>query len=311
MPASDKFTFKELTRIEGEPNYAAVANLKRECFTNLQAVHSLRGNGRLGLSVLVLGDAECNRLANPNGGVVFNWVAPVHPGPAPVFPNGATAAASARIQEQHKRDVDEFHEINEAEASIKQIVLEAIEENFILSLRHPAHGFANVSTRQIIEHLEANYTTLDQDQLAENLQTLALPWEPANTMEPLWQRAVAAQEVAQHGGEPIAEVALLRIFRQTIIDTGLFALDVRDWDKRPADERTWVNFKTFFSDANKKRCKEMTAGQLQHGAFKAVNDPNASRPGSPQHASRPGAPDARSAGASPLATSGTLADFAH
>jgi hypothetical protein len=70
-------------------------------------------------------------------------------------------------------------------------------------------------------------------------------------MEPLWLRGVAAQRIATAGTVPITDPQLLNIFRDTLMKTGLFALDIRDWDKLPAAQRTIATFKSTFTDANK------------------------------------------------------------
>lgn len=102
---------------------------------------------------------------------------------------------------------------------------------------------------------------MDQDALKTNLDNLNAPWEPSDTMEPLWQRGVLAQQVANTGGVPITNPQLLMIFRDIIKSSGLFALDLRDWDKLPAAQRTLANFQTTFTEANKERVKNLTTGQ--------------------------------------------------
>ena len=101
------------------------------------------------------------------------------------------------------------------------------------------------------------------------MDTLEVPWEPTESMEPLWLRAVFAQQVATTGEEAIGETTLLRLYRKVLTDTGVFSLDLRDWDKKPTAEQTWTNFKVFFTAANKERIKNATAGDL-HSAHSAL-----------------------------------------
>ena len=65
--------------------------------------------------------------------------------------------------------------------------------------------------------------------------------------------------------------------RSVLIGTGVFKFDIRDWDKKPAADKTWANFREFFTEANKDRIKDMPASQLQHQAFTAITQ----RTGSP------------------------------
>lgn len=50
---------------------------------------------------------------------------------------------------------------------------------------------------------------------------------------------------------------------QILKDSGLFPLDIREWDRKPNAEKTLPNFKTYFTRANQERIENMTAGQLQ------------------------------------------------
>jgi len=270
----------------------------------------------LGLSVLVLGATELSRAANlPGGGNANDWVAPMHPGDAPDIPAGATAAASSRIVTQWEREVKEFQQHLEAENTLKQLTLTGVNSDCIVSLSDPLCGHANIAVRQTIEHLETRCSALDQDMLTKILEDLQQPWGPAVSMEPLWQCAIIAQQVAAHGCEPVSDTMLVCIFRQIMINTGLFTLDLCDWDKKLENAKTWAEFKIFFVDANKTRINEATVEQLQHGALGAVTRPG-SRPGgpavTPSHpgtpSSCPGAPVNCSTSASPVTMPG-LADF--
>jgi len=85
----------------------------------------------------------------------------------------------------------------------------------------------------------------------------------------LWRRAVLAQRVAQAGRDPITEATLLRKFHQVLTDSGVFSLDLRDWDKKVAADKTWANFRAHFTAANKERIKNATAGTM-HSANAAI-----------------------------------------
>ena len=68
-----KLPHPELTRIDGMPDYLSIQRLKRELVANAISVYSTRGNGALGHAVLILGNAEYNRVANlPGGGNANN-----------------------------------------------------------------------------------------------------------------------------------------------------------------------------------------------------------------------------------------------
>ena len=272
-PTGLKFPHAELTKIDGKPTYLSIQQSKRELFTNSAAIHSIAGSGRHGHSVLVLGVAEYNRIANlPLGGNANDWVDPAHPGPAPVFPANATSRQMTEISATYDRALKAFETYNDVEQTLKQQLLAAVDPEFVCSLQDALYGYANVTVRDLLVHLETTYGQLDQDALTANLAALEEPWEPVESMEKLWQQATYAQGVAQQGGEPITDTALVRIYRDKLTNTGVFSLDLREWDKKPLADRTWANFKTFFTEANKRRVKETTLGDMQR-AFAAIGRP--------------------------------------
>jgi hypothetical protein len=265
------FPHPELTKIDGPPSFVPLQKLNEELFANASSVYSARGNGALGHAVLVLGVAEYNRVANlPAGGNANNWQAPAHPGIMPNIPAGATNAMIANITATHKAALQEYITYQQVENALKRQLLACVDDTYVCSLKEPRYGYANITTRQIIEHLEATYAVLDQEAMSANLRSLQQPWEPQVSMESLWQRGTTAQQVATAGGNPINDATLLLHTREVLVNTGVFKLDLRDWDNKPVAQRTWANFKTFFTEANKKRIKETTAGQFQHGAFAAT-----------------------------------------
>ena len=256
----------ELTKIEGKPDYLSLEKLKSEVYTNAVSVTSLRGNGQLGHAVIVLGAAEYNRIANlgAGGGNAFNWTPIAHPGNAPVIPNNATVQQSQNIRDLFDRQMKEFLTYNQVESDIKRQLLAAVDNQYVCSLAHRQYGYANVTARQIIEHLDNVYGALDSDALAENRKMLTEPWEPTESMEPFWNRISSIQAVAEAGGVPITDADVLVAARSVLQNSGVFKLDLREWDRRPAVQQTYANFKTFMTEANKTRIKETTADQLHH-----------------------------------------------
>ena len=55
---------------------------------------------------------------------------------------------------------------------LKQQLLAAVEDEYICSLQDALYGYANVTVRDIIVHLQTTYGQLDQDALTANLAAL-------------------------------------------------------------------------------------------------------------------------------------------
>jgi hypothetical protein len=93
---------KELTKIDGEPDYPKMTVLRREIYGNAIAHHSLRGGGTHGHLGMIEPPAEY-LLHNGHA-----FIAPAHPGLLPPPNPNATAAQINEAYRQYLIDVSEF-----------------------------------------------------------------------------------------------------------------------------------------------------------------------------------------------------------
>ncbi len=264
------FPHPTLTAIQGTPTFATVRLLKQECFANAASVDSSLTAPDLGHSVLVIGEPEYNALATAALGAAFAFAPPARPPAQPQFNAGATNQALATAKADWHRQTHDWNAYNGVKTALKKQILAAIPTEFVSSLKDDTTGFAAVTPLQIIQHVTQFYGTVTRSDLDANLTHLESPWEPTESMEGLWTRCASCIHVATAGGEPIQEAHKIRIMLKVLTATGLFSLDIRDWNKRPAADRTWDHFKTFFANANRERCANMTAGNYRHQAHAAV-----------------------------------------
>ena len=68
------FPHPQILPIQGQPNYETLAELHVQLNSNAASVHSILGNGQLGLLPLAVSDAVYNTLSNTP------FVVPVNPG---------------------------------------------------------------------------------------------------------------------------------------------------------------------------------------------------------------------------------------
>ena len=265
-----------LTAIAGTPDFTSVRLLKKECFANAASVESSLTAPDLGHAVLVIGDNAYNALAtralqaaNPNA-QAFVWAAPVRPPAQPELAGANSNHARAIASDTWKRLTTDWNHYTKVQSTLKKQIIEAVPAEFISSLSDDTTGFAAITPLQLINHLANYYGTVTRADIDANLTALEAPWEPCNTMEGLWTRCTACEHIAQAGGEPIQLSHKMRIMLKVLTSTGVFHLDIRDWNNKPDADRTWPNFCTFFANANRERCANLTAGSYRHQATAAV-----------------------------------------
>ena len=262
---ADSFPYSKLTKIVGKPDYTSVARLKNELCANAVSVPSARGNGRLGHVALVIGTPAYNARvgpeaiaadpANPNA---LNWTDPPNPGPNPVYPAPPPPGAPTAMQinaanntfNNAKREFDTHVAVN---VTLKSMLVAAVEQDYLSFLEDDEFGLAQVSIVQIMNHLMTTYGEVTDNDLRANRLTLESPWTPTDSMDPLWKLGTEAQRLARQGGNPISDEELLRLHRSAIDASGVFAMDMAFWDRRPLAERSLPTFRTHFNEANKRR----------------------------------------------------------
>ena len=276
--AKHDFPHPVLTKLADNevPTHKTLLKLHRELNANAMSVPSLLGGGQHGHLALVLSDA--NYVAQAGAGNAF--VPPVHPGPPPVLAAGTTNAAIAAANLAHKTALNTFKIYVETEVALKKQLLEAVPDQFIDELQHVEYGYANVTTRTIIAHLDATYGTITQDELDDNDADLRRKWDLGQSIQALFKQVKDCRDFAAAAGDPISEAKAIRAMIANLEATGAFDDAIKDWKKRPTAEHTLANFRLDFTKADKDRRREKTSGEGGYAgaAASGSNPPSGTTP---------------------------------
>ena len=80
---------------------------------------------------------------------------------------------------------------------------------------------------------------------------MRLNWDPNSPFDCLIKQLEDGQDYAEDGGQPYTTEQLLCIAYTLIFKTGLYFEECKQWNNRPATEKTWANFKTQFHNAQR------------------------------------------------------------
>jgi hypothetical protein len=140
---------KMVTKIHGQPKDQDITTLEKELIVSIAAsIPSALGGGNHGHAGIIVKTAKYLAIE----GVAFND--PNHPG---IYPAGLAANAAARTrtkeEAEHKELLAQFKIFKGAEQALKDIILEAIEHDYLLEIKDETLGFLNQTPRQMINHL--------------------------------------------------------------------------------------------------------------------------------------------------------------
>jgi hypothetical protein len=78
------------------------------------------------------------------------FVAPLNPG---VYSFGVTAGTRSRMEAKHKEKIKQFHTFVRVRMGLKDLILKAIDEDYLLKIKQECMAFLNVMATQMLTHL--------------------------------------------------------------------------------------------------------------------------------------------------------------
>ncbi|CAB9503907.1 hypothetical protein SEMRO_179_G078600.1 [Seminavis robusta] len=112
--------------------------------------------------------------------------------------NAMTIAETNRLFAANEK---QFLIFRGTETALKKQLLEAVSDTFTKTLKHKMYGYAQVTAREILAHLDAAYGTVDADDIKDNEERMNATWNPSQPIEDLYNQVKDAQKfAADHDG---------------------------------------------------------------------------------------------------------------
>jgi hypothetical protein len=159
--------------------------------------------------------------------------------------SNAQITEANRVYQSSIKAVNVFKAV---EASLKKQLILAVPFTYIDELSDEEFGFANVTTLQILTHLDTT------DDLETNLKHLAREWGTDQPIEDLWRQIQICRTFAA-AHDPITELTAIRAAVTNLEKSNLFIDDVKQWRKCPDVEKTMANLKLDFNAADNQPLK--------------------------------------------------------
>ena len=238
----ESFPIPIVARITGQPAYERIKELNEELNANASSISTTRGGGAHGhLALTVSATTYATLSAN-------NFVAPTLP-PA-VNPAGMTGPQLTNANRINDEEKAEYFTYQNIQAALKKQIIHAVEPIFLQAVRAPYVGFANKTAYDLLKHLYDTYANISADDLENNDKNLREPWDPNSPFQALVKQIKDAADYADHAGVPYSPEQIVTAAYNNVDNTGVFAMDCREWRNKPKANKTWANFQTFFQQAH-------------------------------------------------------------
>ena len=272
MPNQEEETRKdvserEVTKVHGQPTNQDLDLLEDELLRIASSFYSELGGGAHGHAGLLLSDVDYAAMAP---GTPF--VVPPNPG---VYPAGAIPAAQrAQREAEHKALIKQFQTCVGVAKGLKELILQAIDEDFVLELRAEQTGYLNVTPQQMMTHLRARWGALDFVDINMLMAECDSTWSPAEVPTKYFNRIDKARRQLARANVQIDERAMMLKALKCFRDAGDYDAPIREGEARPPAAQTYPNLKIMMSLEYSKlnRQDATTARATGHASANAVEE---------------------------------------
>ena len=241
-----KFPHQHVTPVEGEPTYNSVQNLEEELADNALTAKVRFGGGKKGSLGVVYENAK---FRIESGGT--DWVVPAEQGSYPTFPDDATddekkGIISEFIQDEYDRQV-----VDAVEDLLKNQVIEAVDEDYILELKQGRSGYSGVTLIEILKHLRTEYATMDDVVYKDLMNNFREPPDMDAPIDKYFRKQQECHLRSQDADDPISDKGMVIQLTTHLGETGLINKQVTKFKKQDAADKTWDKGKKWFRKALK------------------------------------------------------------
>ena len=236
------FPYSTLTAVPGKPTYAAIEQTQRKIFAFASSITSLRGGGQHGELGLAKTPSDYYLVAPAT-----TYIHPVHPGDPPTY--DGMNHRDIHVNEGHYiARVSDFKNINQLEQQLTNLLLSAYYQKWPVIIMDPVTGQINKKLPLILSLLYTNYGQITPTALNQKHDACTnLIYNTSKPIYQIWVQITSYSLMAQAARSPSTSEELINIGIIILQRAGVFTHNIREWLKRPAQERNWPTFQEHLS----------------------------------------------------------------
>jgi hypothetical protein len=134
---------------------------------------------------------------------------------------------------------------------LKKQIISVFEPMYLDILNDNMVGYANISARDMLDHLFETYGNITAVALEINFEHMRQAWDPEQPVESLFKQIQDCADYSEAGSVLIGHPQQINVGYAKIFSTGQFMSACRLWNKKPPAEKTWTHFKSHFAAAHR------------------------------------------------------------
>jgi hypothetical protein len=153
---------------------------------------------------------------------------------------------------------------------LKKQIVSVFEPMYFDILNENMVGYANISARDMLDHLFETYINIKTVDMEINFEHMRQAWDPQQPVETLFKQIQDCAGYSEAGGVPIGRSQQINVGYAKIFATGHFMSACRRWNEKSAAEKTWTHFKSHFAAAHRQH-KQMKGETAAHAGYHSDN----------------------------------------
>jgi hypothetical protein len=261
-----------LPTVQGEPDYQTIQATRRFLQANSRAIDTHLGGGTLGHFGLIISDASYAMISIETADKPTLWITPKAPRRAQAEMDGTAAQISA-ARHNWEEDVQTYRTCTSVQRALKKQIISVFEPMYLDILNDNMVDYANISARDMLDHLFETYCNITAVDLEINFEHMGRDWDPQQPVETLFKQIQDCTNCSEAGGVLFGHPQQIKVGDAKIFDTGHFMSACRRWNEKPSAEKTWAQFKSHFAAAHRQHKQiqvESAATAGYHSANAAV-----------------------------------------
>jgi hypothetical protein len=176
-----------LPTVEGEPDYQTIHATRNFLQANSRAIDTHLGGGTLCHLGLIISDASYSNIAPSTAETPTFWETPNAPGRAPATTDGTAAQISA-ARHGWEEDVQTYWTCTSVQKALKKQIISVFEPMYLEILNDNKVGYANISARDMLDHLFETYGNITSVDLEIKFEHMHRAWDPQHPVETLFKQ---------------------------------------------------------------------------------------------------------------------------
>jgi hypothetical protein len=152
----------------------------------------------------------------------------------------------------------------------KKQIISVFEPMYVVILNQNMVGYANISSRDMLDHLFESYGNITVVDLKINFEHMRRAWDPQKPVESLFKQIQECADYSEAGGVLIGHPQHINVGYAKIFAAGHFMSACHRWNEKHTIEKTWTQFKSHFAAAHRQH-KRMQGESAATAGYHSAN----------------------------------------